>query len=291
MEIRLFSTRLRLHPATLLVMLCACRLGLAREVFHLVWALIVHESAHLAAARALHVSVPEMTLLPFGGAIAIGNPYALSPIQLGCTAAAGPLANLAMIPLGAAAAHWGILDPGQALNFIRINGLLMLFNLLPALPLDGGRIAYALMHPKIGSTRALNLGLLAGKALSAGLILGALILFVLRGKFNLSYIFCAIFLISSGSKERQALLSADVCARIQTLSPLCDPLPVCLTAVSSGCPAHRALRHSVPSAVNLFAVYEGENLIGFTDDRQILNLCLKKNIESPVGHAVKPGMP
>lgn len=286
MEIRLFNTRLRLHPATLLVMLCACRLGLAREVFYLVWALIVHESAHLVAARALHVSVSEMTLLPFGGAIAIGNPYALSPIQLGCTAAAGPLANLAMIPLGAAAAHWGILNPGQALNFMYINGLLMLFNLLPALPLDGGRIAYALMRPKIGSARALGLGLLAGKVLAAGLILLALILLITRGAFNLSYVFCAIFLISSGPRERQSLLSADVCTRIQALSPLCDPLPVCLTSVSNGCPAHRALRHSVPSAVNLFAVYEGETLIGFTDDRQILKLCLRESIESPVGQAV-----
>ena len=66
--------------------------------------------------------------------------------------------------------HWRVLSPMFALQILQANLILMLFNLLPALPLDGGRTLYALLSPVIGRERAVETGILMGRIL-AGLML------------------------------------------------------------------------------------------------------------------------
>ena len=287
MEIRLFNTRISAHPLMLLMIPLACRLGQPKETAAAVCAIAVHEAAHLAAARAVHVSIPELRLMPFGGSARIGNPYALTPWQLCIIAAAGPLANLVLIFLSAACAHWNLIAPESAFFLLRINLLLMLFNLLPALPLDGGRLMYAILSGYTGPQKALTLGIWSGRILAAFLLAGTVFLYAARGIFNLSYLFAAFFLAASGAYEHAALTGSGVNTLISALSPVSEPVPVSLTAVSGACTVQRALRASRPNTVNLYAVYTEGALSGITDDRSLLELCLSASPRESVGNAEK----
>jgi len=285
LEARIFHTRISIHPLLLLMILLAVRLGLRPETSATLIALFFHETAHLAAAACTGVHIPELRLMPFGGSAHIGNPYALSGWQLGVTAAAGPAANLLLIILSAALAHWGVITLLNAVVSIRINLMLMLFNLLPALPLDGGRILYAALYKPIGPDLALTIGIWAGRLLAACLLVGTLVLFLQRGIINLSFVFAAVFLIASAPKERTALHTSNAQTLISALSPVSAPTPVRLTAIGSDCSAQKALRHAKPEAVNLFAVYSESRLMGFTDDRALIDLCLNDSSGAPVSKA------
>lgn len=282
MELRIARTRIRIHPLMLLMLPLACRLGLKTQVICLVIALGMHETAHLAAAACMRIPVPELTLMPFGGSARIGNPYVLSPGQLALTAAAGPAANLILVLTSASFAHWSLIDPGQAVHFIKVNALLMLFNLMPALPLDGGRILYAIVHRRMGNKKALETGIWLGRLLALLLILWTTYLFMTRKVFNLSYVFAAVFLIASASGERRALSHSGVHTLISALSPITAPMPVSLYAVDASCTARTALRTARPGCINLYAVYENGVLNGFTDDRSLLDLCLASGSNASV---------
>ena len=112
-ELRAAGTRIRLHPLLLLLPMLAHLLGGGAEIGALALGLMAHEAAHLAAARLCRVRVEALRLMPFGGAMELGNLYALPPGRLFAVAAAGPAANLAMVCLGAALAHWRAISPAS----------------------------------------------------------------------------------------------------------------------------------------------------------------------------------
>lgn len=64
---RLAGVRLKVHPLLLLLALVYVWLGLGLEVLLVLTAVLLHELAHLVAARSLQVTVEEVELLPFGG--------------------------------------------------------------------------------------------------------------------------------------------------------------------------------------------------------------------------------
>ena len=133
---------------------------------------LLHELAHGLQARASGLVVRRVILLPIGGLALLETP-ASKPWQELVIALAGPLLNLGL----AAAAGIAILiiDPayaftldvftrttlapgieGALLYLLSINLSLFLFNMLPAFPMDGGRVlraSLALMAPYVVATR------------------------------------------------------------------------------------------------------------------------------------------
>ena len=276
MTLRLGSTLLRAHPLALLFWIAAAALGNRQDVAALMIALAAHESAHLAAARCLGVSVSELRLMPFGGAISMENPYALPASRLLGVAAAGPAANLLTLVVGAALAHWQLLSPGFALALIGTNLTLALFNLLPALPLDGGRMLYALLAPGLGRSKAAEAGIWLGRGIAAMLV-GLSVLSALRiGSLNLSPLFAAVFILASAGAERDALSGVRLKTMLSELKPLTEPVPARLCAVDIDCSIRRALRAARPDALTLYAVYDGSRLASFTDDRRLLRAMMER---------------
>lgn len=221
--------------------LLALRLGAPGGLLPLALALCAHELAHLLAARLTRVDISEIRLTPFGGSARIENPYRLSAAQLIATAAAGPAANLLLAILLAALAQWGALAPGRAAQLIRPNLLLMLFNLLPALPLDGGRILYALLRAPLGERRALTCALLPGRLLAA-LLLAAFLTGGLRtGAWNLTLPLAAVFLLASGRDESGALDAARAGALADAMAAPSAPRPARIYQLDAATPARGAL--------------------------------------------------
>ena len=106
----------------------------------IVWPVVCHELGHIVVLRGLGCRITELDLEPGGLCIK----YAGSPGNAGqiAAAAAGPLAGLLYASIAARFGEAGHYSAGISL-------LLSIFNLLPCLPLDGGRIAAALFGYQI----------------------------------------------------------------------------------------------------------------------------------------------
>ena len=280
MEWRIAGTRIRVHPLMMLLPLLAAMLGKAEETVAVMLSLALHESAHLLCARILGARVEELRLMPFGGSAQLGNLYLLSGIRLFAISATGPAANLALVVLSAALAQWQLLSPLKALTLMRCSLTLMLFNLLPALPLDGGRMLYALIARRLGRKRAVEIGILSGRILCALLLMGALAGSIGSHRLNISPILAAVFIVASAENEKKALTEARVSSLLSALKRADDPIPMQICAVSSDCSLKDALKCVVPDSATLFAIYDHGEMEGFLDDKTVLEVALKDPMQA-----------
>lgn len=120
-------------------------------------ALAIHEAAHICSSGGFGYSVLELRLTPFGGALFMDPLGVVNPETELIIAASGPLMNLLMAGGVFYLNLLGISNPYLQL-WQRINLMIGVFNLIPALPLDGGRIFHALLNDRWGERTATALG-------------------------------------------------------------------------------------------------------------------------------------
>jgi Zn-dependent protease/predicted transcriptional regulator len=165
---------------------------------------VLHEFGHIAAARRYGIRTPEVTLLPIGGVASLQR-LPSDPAQELIVALAGPAVNLVIgLVLIAAlgSAHPSDLqqidDPKLSLlgRLAIANIFLVVFNLIPAFPMDGGRVLHALLAMRVGGPRATEIAARIGQALAFGL--GFLGLFG-----NPLLLFIAIFVYIAAGGEAQ----------------------------------------------------------------------------------------
>jgi Zn-dependent protease len=164
---------------------------------------LAHEFGHIFTARAFGVSTPDVTLLPIGGVarleripeepweeflIAIAGPLVNVVIAFGLVALAG--ARLSTADLYAMeSAHVSLVDRLAAVNLF-----LAVFNMIPAFPMDGGRVLRALLATRMGYVRATEIAASIGQGVAFAL--GFIGLF-----HNPILIFIAIFVYLAASSE------------------------------------------------------------------------------------------
>ena len=267
---RALGVNFTLPLLTLIVPVLALRLGMRGGMFPLLLALGIHELAHLAAARLARVEIAEIRLMPFGGSARIENPYRLSPAQLIPTALAGPAANLSLAVLLAALAQWNVLSAICASEFIAPNLILTLFNLIPALPLDGGRVLYALLQRPLGERRALALCLWTSRALALLLAILFLRSGLQSGVWNLTFLLAAIFLLASGRDETGALSAARAQSLNDALEGGSDPRPARIYQLDAHTSARRALALIHPRELAWFVLTSGGAPSALIDGRSVV---------------------
>lgn len=176
---------------------------------------LVHELGHSVVARRLGVAVPEIELHFFGGAAKLAS-LPRSPRDEALIALAGPAVSLAIAAV-AAVGGWLTADGLGLLSLLTtVNLMLGLFNLLPALPMDGGRVLRAVLTPRFGMLRATRIAVGIARALAVGLGLWALF----NGHFFL--VAMAVFLWVLGSRElrlAQMLAAQPRVGDYEVLSP------------------------------------------------------------------------
>lgn len=265
------GVRFSLPLLTLTVPLLARRLGMAGGLMEVILALGVHELAHLAAAKLARVAIQEIRILPFGGSARMENPYRLPLRQILPVAAAGPAANLALAVCAAALAHWDLLGADAAQRLVQPNLMLFIFNLLPALPLDGGRMLFALLRIPLGAKKALSAGLWCGRILALGLLAAALYGGLEKGVWNLSFILAALFILSSVRDERDAQLKS----KAQQLSDLLDGdytrRPLRIYQMESSARADKALSLLQPRQASWFMLTHRGKPAGMLDAKTLLH--------------------
>ena len=161
----------------------------------LVWfalACLVHELGHAAAIRLLKGRVEEVTLTGVGAVLLPGRGRLFSYWEEVVIALAGPAASFLLALLAAA---WGKrFGGGDAYLLAGLSLALAVFNLIPAGPLDGGRVLRALLSRFAGPDRGERTCRTLTAALGTGL--AALGLWVLAHGGSFTLLLCAGWLLA-----------------------------------------------------------------------------------------------
>ena len=171
---------------------------------------LLHEFGHSLVAQRLGLEIHSITLLPIGGVSNLESLPEKPSDEIKITVA-GPLVNVVLAPiffgvgllLGAEPRmptdlFMGIGSVGQFFFYLGyLNVVLAVFNLLPAFPLDGGRILRALLATRLGAVRATEIASRVGQLFAAAFFLVGL----LGGNFLLALIAVFIFFGANGEAQ------------------------------------------------------------------------------------------
>ncbi|KAF6564175.1 M50 family metallopeptidase [Paenibacillus sp. EKM202P] len=136
---------LSLHPLFVLVMLTSVLTGHFIEIMTLFTLVFIHELGHATAASLLGARLLSIQMLPFGGVAVIEDQGKLNAWKEIVIALAGPLQNGIMIIILLWLRNVSGLEHDYVNYIIQGNAVIALFNLLPILPLDGGKILQSLI--------------------------------------------------------------------------------------------------------------------------------------------------
>ena len=146
-------------------------------ILALFFCVLLHEYGHALTARRYGVKTRDIILLPIGGVARLER-IPDNPRQELWIALAGPAVNVAIAALLAAwlqvTAGWQPVDQLTVTggSFVErllvVNLFLVIFNLVPAFPMDGGRVLRALLGMKLDYVRATQIAASVGQALALG---------------------------------------------------------------------------------------------------------------------------
>ncbi|PYI60455.1 MAG: site-2 protease family protein [Verrucomicrobia bacterium] len=228
--VRIAGIQLRIHITFLLLIVWLAfgyysqggsAVAASRVIFILLLFLcvVLHEFGHAFAAKAFGINTPDITLLPIGGVARLER-MPEEPVQELIIAVAGPVVNV-VIALGLfiAGGAQALLNPaaveagGLIAQLLTINIILVLFNLLPAFPMDGGRVLRALLATRMNYARATQVAATVGQGFA--FVFGFLGLL-----WNPFLIFIALFVYIGASQEAALAQMKDVSRRFPVSSAM-----------------------------------------------------------------------
>jgi Zn-dependent protease len=199
---------------------------------------LLHEYGHSLVAQRLGIEIGDITLLPIGGLARLKS-LPEKPWDEVKIAVAGPLVNVVLAPIFFAVALLlggtlttppdilgGVQSAAQVFVYLGfINVALVVFNLIPAFPMDGGRVLRGLLATRLGPVRATDISSAVGQFFAAAFFLIGL----LSGNILLALIAVFIFFGASGEAQMvrqrelmRGLLVSDVMGsrrRTETVTP------------------------------------------------------------------------
>ncbi len=223
----LFGIRVRIHFTFILLLVWLAVLApdlgsspvlLAFVVVGLLMSVIAHELGHALMARRFGMDTREIVLTPVCGVARLdGYPEGRAELAI---SAAGPLLNLALASLllaGLTAAGLpamgagAVVDVVSALQWLVIGNLcLFALNLLPAFPLDGGRILRSALSFAMGQERATRITTRFGLVLAGLFGLAALVPWQAGVAINLFLFVTAFFILFGASRESSQVRTLQV---------------------------------------------------------------------------------
>ncbi len=248
----------------------------------------LHEFGHIAMGRRFGIRTPQVILSPIGG-IASMERMPEKPMQELLVAIAGPLVNVVIAILLVAVFGLG-LDRVAATGFeqatladrlLIVNVTLVLFNLVPAFPMDGGRVLRALLAMKMGAQRATAAAARVGQAFA--------FLFVALGLFyNPILMLVGFFIYFAAAAEEQTAAFTGFASRLKVkdaMEPTTELLP-------ADAPLSHAIEALLSSPQKEFAVVDADGRVAGMLDRDAMILALRdQGAMVPVGQVMRPSTP
>lgn len=157
---------------------------------------LIHEFGHGIAAKKLGIKIFEIQFYPFGAIAIMENITKYGGFEELLIAISGPLMSLLI-----ALIFFYFKVPYNDLIF-KYNFALFTFNLIPALPLDGGRIMRNILLMRTSYKKATKILINFGKLLAIGLV-GFNIYLIVNGVLTIAYMVTGIFIFFGALKEEK----------------------------------------------------------------------------------------
>ncbi|TAI48438.1 site-2 protease family protein [Flagellimonas allohymeniacidonis] len=255
----------------------------------LFFCVVLHELGHALTAKRFQVNTKRITLLPIGGVASLEK-IPEKPEQELLVALAGPAVNvvialllLLVVPLR----EYLSLDPesldnllnaGDFQNFLFFlflaNTMLVVFNLIPAFPMDGGRVFRALLSFKLGRVKATEVAAGLGQAL-------AVLFFVLGLFLNPFLILIALFIFFGAFGENQMVKrSALLKGHLVQEAMLTD-----ITLLNPETTVEEVINVVLKGTEKQFLVVDGDEVLGIVDHKTVLKHA--KEAKRPVVEIMK----
>lgn len=193
--------RVEIHWLFLLILITASLAGYHLEALILLGSLIAHEIAHLMVAWVLGLGVEELTLTPFGGMARLDTTLETDPQAETSVALAGPFQSFFLAGTAGFLMGDELFDQAKVRFFFEVNANLAFFNLIPALPLDGGRALRGLLAQRFGYRRVTGWMFWLGRLSGVLMVAAAMIVLVTTGSFYITPIVGGLFLVLGAGGE------------------------------------------------------------------------------------------
>lgn len=247
--------------------------------------ILLHELGHAAAARHYGIKTRDITLLPIGGLARIER-MPDSPWQELIVALAGPAVNLML-----AAVYWGTISPISALvhpqqlswgagqfldKLVWANVIMGVFNLVPAFPMDGGRVLRALMALRWGHARATRLAVDIGQA--TAFAFGAVGLYAMQPL----WVFVALFVYLGAEDEAEAVRVKSALTGV----PIQQVMITDFRTLGPRDPLERAIEHTLAGFHQDFPVLDDNRLVGVLTRPSLMAALAQRGKSAPVAEVM-----
>lgn len=278
----------RVHPLFLALLLLYFAAGILDRAAVAFGAVLLHEIGHVAAARRAGVRATKIELFPFGGVARLEGMRPLNPAQEITIALAGPLTSLSFFCIGLGLVHLGYLTSGTGQFFLTANLMLALFNLLPGLPLDGGRILRAWLSGKrgvgVGTLIAARAGQVIGLATIAFGVLGPVL-----GRWGLDAAALGFFIFYAATCEKRYIpyLFAQQLAAKELALVRQQVLPGALLVATEEARLFEVARLFHPGRFHFVAVLNGEGgNCGVLSERDVVEALTASPAGTSIGNVI-----
>jgi Zn-dependent protease/predicted transcriptional regulator len=239
---------------------------------------LLHEFGHALAARQYGIRTHDIILLPIGGVARLER-MPEKPSQELVVAIAGPLVNLVIaggLFVGLNLRGWepniSLLEGSIAERLLVVNVFLMLFNLLPAFPMDGGRVLRAILAMRVPYARATRIAASIGQGMA--FVFG----FIGLIKFWPMLLLIALFVWIGAAQEAAAVefRSNASSARVR------DAMLTHFRSLAPGQNLADAARHLLAGSQQDFPVIEDGRLVGILYRKDLFRALQEQGDSLPV---------
>lgn len=251
---------------------------------------VLHELGHALTARRFGVQTKDITLLPIGGMARL-NRIPDKPIEELLIAVAGPLVNVVIaamlavviVALGipveiSTAPGGGMMFSSILVNLAFVNVFLVVFNMLPAFPMDGGRVLRSLLAMGMAFDKATDIAARVGGVMA--FLFAALALVT----WNPILFFIALFVFIGGQAESHAAQTRYALKGLRVR----DAMMTEFHTLTRDQPLSDAIDLLLAGSQQDFPVLDGDRIAGVLTRKALLSAVKHRGLEQSVGEAMDP---
>lgn len=250
--------------------------------------ILLHELGHSLVARSRGIGIRSITLFIFGGVARLEKDPPDGRTEF-LMAAAGPAVSLVLsaVFLGAGS----LARPGGTVWAVAhylalINLVVAVFNLVPAFPLDGGRLLRGLLWKSMGKTRATQLAARSGTLFAYFLIVSGVISFVRgAGISGIWYVLIGWFLKDASAGAYQSARVDEALRGVTAADAMFKDVATLPSDVSLAEAAHDYFLHT---GYGGYPVVRGDSVVGLLCRRDILKVPAEERDRTSVQSAMTP---